>query len=104
MPLWHLGGYLLGKISAKMGVKQAMICTDAVEEVINKHYEKQKIFLRDHEAEKPLLESIHQFQLEEQSHQNSAQKHIDILSLKDRILYNVISKICKIDIFASKKL
>ena len=104
MPLWHLGGYLLGKISAKMGVKQAMVCTDAVEEVINKHYEKQKIFLIDHPTEKPLFEAIHQFQFEEQSHQNIAQKHIDTLSLKDRILYNVISKICKIAIFASKKL
>ncbi len=104
MPLWHVGAYFLGKISAKLGVKHAMICTDAVEEVINEHYEKQKEFLVKHPTEKPLLDAINQFQIDEQSHQEIAQNHINRFSFADRIFYKIVSAICRIAIFSSKKL
>ena len=40
-PIWHMAGYGLGVITAAMGVKAAMACTVAVEEVIDRHYQEQ---------------------------------------------------------------
>ena len=104
MPIWHLGGYLLGRITAKLGAKQAMICTDAVEEVIGQHYEEQKLFLKKNISEKDLYNSITQFQAEEFQHQDIAQNAIGNINLKDRILYGIINFICKIAILCSKKI
>ena len=40
-PLWDFAGYFLGYATAKMGEKTAMLCTAAVEEVIDEHYSDQ---------------------------------------------------------------
>lgn len=40
-PLWHVGGYVLGMVTAMMGEKAAHACTIAVEEVIDEHYQGQ---------------------------------------------------------------
>src|ERR1700722_3820126 len=37
-PLWHVTGYALGALTARMGAEAAMACTVAVEEVISAHY------------------------------------------------------------------
>jgi 3-demethoxyubiquinol 3-hydroxylase len=41
LPLWHVGGYLLGAATALLGERAAMACTVAVEEVIGEHYRSQ---------------------------------------------------------------
>lgn len=46
-PLWHVGGYALGMITAMMGEKAAHACTIAVEEVIDEHYQGQLKQLSD---------------------------------------------------------
>ncbi|MBX9696991.1 MAG: demethoxyubiquinone hydroxylase family protein [Alphaproteobacteria bacterium] len=40
-PLWHVGGYAMGAISAMISEKAAHACTIAVEEVIDAHYQSQ---------------------------------------------------------------
>ncbi len=40
-PLWHVGGYAMGAISALISEKAAHACTIAVEEVIDAHYQSQ---------------------------------------------------------------
>jgi len=40
-PLWHVGGYVLGIVTALIGEKTAHACTIAVEEVIDDHYQNQ---------------------------------------------------------------
>ncbi|MBM3468244.1 MAG: demethoxyubiquinone hydroxylase family protein [Alphaproteobacteria bacterium] len=40
-PLWHIGGYALGMLTALLGEKAAHACTIAVEEVIDEHYQDQ---------------------------------------------------------------
>ena len=47
MPLWSIGGYLMGAISAKISLKAAMIVTKNVEAVIEDHYAKQINYLED---------------------------------------------------------
>lgn len=46
-PLWHVLGFALGASSAFLGEKVAMICTVAIEEVIEQHYTRQVIILGD---------------------------------------------------------
>ena len=40
-PVWQVAGFALGAATALMGEKAAMACTEAVEEVIDRHYAEQ---------------------------------------------------------------
>ena len=44
-PIWKVGGFTLGFLTALAGKKAAMTCTTAVEEVIDEHYQEQIEFL-----------------------------------------------------------
>lgn len=67
-PVWHVGGYLLGAVTALMGERAAMACTVAVEEVIDGHYAGQLDYLGPDEAE--LKDKIRTFQAEELEHRD----------------------------------
>ncbi|MBL4603635.1 MAG: demethoxyubiquinone hydroxylase family protein [Emcibacteraceae bacterium] len=70
IPLWHVAGFLLGAGTALLGTKAAMACTEAVEEVIDKHYAEQIESLDDDESE--LAETLEKFRLEEVEHKQIA--------------------------------
>ncbi|MFW0777537.1 MAG: demethoxyubiquinone hydroxylase family protein [Rickettsiales bacterium] len=70
MPLWHVGGYAMGAVTALMGEKAAMACTVAVESVIDDHYAAQEASLG--ESENELKSVITQFRAEEQEHHDTA--------------------------------
>lgn len=55
-PIWHFGGFMLGAVTAKMGVKAAMACTVAVESVIDEHYAEQLEVLDGFDARSGSLE------------------------------------------------
>ena len=40
-PIWGVGGFALGFITAMIDKKSTMVCTTAVEEVIDEHYQEQ---------------------------------------------------------------
>lgn len=44
-PLWKVGGYAMGFITAIIDKKAAMACTTAVEEIIDEHYQEQIEFI-----------------------------------------------------------
>jgi 3-demethoxyubiquinol 3-hydroxylase len=67
-PLWHVGGFLLGAATARLGERAAMACTVAVEEVIDEHYGRQREALPEEEAE--LKAAIAEFQAEEVEHRD----------------------------------
>ncbi len=73
MPLWHIAGFALGAVTARMGRKAAMACTAAVESVINEHYAAQKDRLNDKEQE--LATVIETFRREEMEHHDTAIAH-----------------------------
>lgn len=66
-PLWHVGGYALGMITALIGEKAAHACTIAVEEVIDEHYQTQLEELKkttdSHDALVTLIEECRQDEL-----------------------------------------
>lgn len=69
-PLWHVGGYALGALTALLGEKAAHACTIAVEEVIDDHYKDQLAQLPDKDA--PLPRLIEQCRQEELAHKETA--------------------------------
>ena len=68
MPLWHVGGWLLGAVTARLGTEAAMACTVAVESVIDSHYAEQEEALANTPEEAPLATAIAAFRADEQHH------------------------------------
>lgn len=73
-PIWKIGGFGLGFVTAFLDEKAAMACTTAVEEVIDEHYQSQ---LRDldeceeiSEEIKELKEKIEKFRQDEIHHRD----------------------------------
>ncbi len=104
MPIWNLGGYLMGALSAKVNLKTAMLVTKSVEDVIENHYEEQINYLEQTDPQNPLLEKIKSFRDDEINHKNIAIEYESFPSVFAKIFENGIKVICKSAIFLSKKL
>ena len=65
-PLWHAAGFALGAGTALLGTKAAMVCTTAVEDVIEKHYAGQLAALGDDDPE--LAAMVEEFRDDEIAH------------------------------------
>ncbi|MFY9589760.1 demethoxyubiquinone hydroxylase family protein [Rickettsia endosymbiont of Halotydeus destructor] len=98
---WHHFGYLLGAGSAILGPKTAMLITQAVEEVIEEHYQKQIDYLKGIDTE--LLDNIIQFQADEIAHKNTAIIHDSEQAFLAPIISKIVKLICYISISLSKK-
>jgi 3-demethoxyubiquinol 3-hydroxylase len=101
-PVWHIGGFALGAITAIMGKHAAMACTEAVEEVINEHYLEQLDKLP--ESEQELKENIEKFRQEELEHRDIAVNHGSQNTKMHQTLTKTIKTISKISIFLAKKI
>ena len=71
-PLWHVGGFALGAVTALISEEAAMACTDAVETEIDRHYGRQLEELGDDDPE--LAADIAAFRAEEVEHRDSARE------------------------------
>lgn len=72
-PIWRLAGFGLGAATALLGEKAAHAFTEAVEEVIEAHYERQSQALGG--AEPELRAMIDKFRADEAGHRNTAIEH-----------------------------
>ena len=102
MPLWHVLGKLIGKVTAKAGKESAMACTVAVEDVIEGHYKKQ-INLLKNSPETELKSKITQFREEELEHRDIGLDEGAQQAPSYNILYNIIQKGSKAAIWLSKR-
>lgn len=102
-PFWHIFGYMLGYIPAKLSIKKAMVCTDAVEEVIDNHYQGQLDILNKIDSEKELAQKIKKFQEEENQHRDIAGDYINSVGLGDIVLKKITKIFCTIAINLSKR-
>lgn len=100
MPFWHVMGYALGKASAKLGKSYAMVTTEAIEEVIDKHYQEQ---LHNPHLHKDMAEKIEQFRQEELEHHKIAKENTDNFNLKHKILYHFVKLGCKLSIALARR-
>lgn len=101
LPLWHMGGFMLGAASAILGEKAAMACTVAVEETIEKHYQKQEHYLQD--IEPAIQEKISQFRHEEMEHHDKGLDHGAEDSPFYMALHGAVTRITKTAIWLSER-
>ncbi|MAI02337.1 MAG: demethoxyubiquinone hydroxylase family protein [Rickettsiales bacterium] len=100
-PIWKIGAFSLGVITAAIGKKSTMACTEAVEEVIIDHYEKQASYLKD--KDKKLHNVTKKFCKEEKEHLDLAKNHDTGNDLFHTTLKKGIKTISKIAIKISEK-
>ncbi|WP_347939354.1 demethoxyubiquinone hydroxylase family protein [Rickettsia oklahomensis] len=101
---WHYYGFLLGALSSLMGIKTAMLITESVEEVIEKHYEQQINYWHGLGCEQELLDNLIKFQLDEIEHKNIAIMHDSTKAIFAEISSKIVKIICRISIILSKKI
>ncbi|MEM7047404.1 MAG: demethoxyubiquinone hydroxylase family protein [Pseudomonadota bacterium] len=100
-PFWDLAGYALGAGTALMGVKAAMACTVAVEEVIEEHYNEQEEQIGDRDPE--LTAKIQKFREDELEHRDLGLEHDAELAPAYRVLYQVIRTGSHLAIWVAKR-
>lgn len=103
-PIWGVGGFALGFLTALIDKKSAMVCTTAVEEVIDEHYQEQikeldfiieNIDENSREEFKNLQQNIKNFRDEEIHHRDVAYDN----DARDFVAYKPLSNFIK---FATK--
>lgn len=72
-PLWNVAGFGLGAVTALIGEKAAMACTEAVEDVIEKHYAEQIAILEKDDEEAALTATLVKFREDELGHKATAE-------------------------------
>ena len=100
-PIWKRGAFGLGVITAIMGKKATMACTEAVEEVIIEHYDQQSKYLKDKDKKLSLL--TEKFRNEEAEHLDVAKNHDTGSDLFHNTLKKSIGALSKIAIKISEK-
>jgi ubiquinone biosynthesis monooxygenase Coq7 len=91
MPLWSLGGSLLGFLTALAGRQSIWVCTAAVESAVHRHLDDQLHFLSGRDADlHALILSIRE---EELAHLRHALDHLHEPGPAQRALQAVISAV-----------
>jgi ubiquinone biosynthesis monooxygenase Coq7 len=101
-PLWHVGGFALGAITALISEKAAMACTDAVETEIDRHYAEQLEHLGEDDPE--LAADILDFQADELEHREVARQAGALEAVGYPVLTTLIRGICRGAIQVSKRI
>jgi len=100
-PVWEVAGFALGAVTALMGEKAAMACTEAVEDVIDRHYADQVERLEDRDPE--LTKTVETFRAEEIAHRDTATAHGAAEAPAYRLLSGAIKTGCKVAIALSTR-
>lgn len=101
MPIWHVFGYMLGYVSARAGTSYAMLCTEAVEEVIDEHYRSQYrrvLAMKD----KNLAKKIEQHRKDEEEHMHIAIEKGSMNAPLYPYIKSLISSLCRFAIYSTR--
>ena len=101
-PLWRVAGFALGAGTALLGEKAAHACTEAVEDVIEKHYASQITELEGRDPE--LAAELSKFRDEELAHRDHALSEGAQEAVGYPVLAAVIRAGCRAAIKISEKL
>jgi ubiquinone biosynthesis monooxygenase Coq7 len=101
-PLWHVGGFMMGAVTALINEKAAHACTIAVEEVIAEHYQNQLDRLGHTEPE--LRAVIAKFREEELEHKEHAEQEGGREAPAYQAITSVVKKITKTAIWLSERI
>lgn len=103
-PFWHIAGYAVGVLTARIGVEAAMACTVAVEHVISGHYGEQLGALKNNKDEKNLYAKIKQFKAEEEEHHDIGIENDAELAPAYKLLSFMIGRGSKLAIEIAKRI
>lgn len=112
-PLWHVGGFMMGALTAAMGRNVAHACTAAVETVIDEHYQEQLIALQENNAlddqekdkNQKLMQLIEHCRAEECEHKKIAEDESGVdLETSYPITTNIIKGITRAAIEIAKRI
>lgn len=101
-PVWDAAGFALGAVTALMGEKAAMACTEAVEEVIDDHYAQQQDRLKGRDAE--LEDVVARFREEEIQHRDTARAEGAKEAPAYPVLTGIVKAGCRLAIKLSEKI
>ena len=101
-PLWKIGAFSLGIVSAALGKKATMACTEAVEEVIIQHYQNQAKYLKG--KDEYLREITEKFAKDEEDHMHTAQEYDTGDDTFHKIFKKGVKVISKIAIKVSERI
>ncbi|WP_240309535.1 MULTISPECIES: demethoxyubiquinone hydroxylase family protein [Sphingomonas] len=101
-PLWHVGGFALGAVTALISEEAAMACTDAVETEIDRHYSEQLDQLGEQDPE--LSADIRSFQADELEHRETARAAGAANAPAYPLLTFAIRGVCRAAIEISKRI
>ncbi|MBA4249614.1 MAG: demethoxyubiquinone hydroxylase family protein [Candidatus Puniceispirillum sp.] len=107
MPFWHVGGFLMGAITAFAGRNLAHACTSAVETIIDEHYSHQVQLLSQSQNmdEKKLAYTLEQFREEECQHKEIANTESEMnLKAKFPLTTSLIENITKFAIKCARSI
>ncbi len=103
-PVWKVGSVILGAVTTRLGSNYVYACTEAVEEVIVKHYQEQIKYLDKTKIDENLKKKIKKFCEEEDKHRVVADRSIKENSLGLKVFKNFTKNITKLAIKISKKI
>lgn len=103
MPIWHVAAHGLGVATALLGEKAAHACTEAVESVIEGHYDRQVTELEGR-GETELATKFAKFRDEETAHKDLAVEEGAHEAPAYPILSSVIKAGCRLAIRVSEKI
>ena len=101
-PVWDAAGFALGAVTALMGEKAVMACTEAVEEVIDAHYEAQAEALKGTDPE--LEDVVARFRADEIVHRDTARAEGAREAVGYPLLTAVVKAGCRLAIRLSEKI
>ena len=101
--VWKIGGFSLGALTALLGKNYVMACTEAVEDTIVKHYEKQLNEIPKSE-EKEIRKKIKKFLEDEDQHKKTGASGISSNDIKLNVFKFLIKGLTKTAIRLSEKI
>lgn len=105
MPLWKWVGRTAGAVSAALGTKAAMACTEAVEDVIDDHYNKQIQNLEQNQPnEIDLIQALKRFREDECNHRDAAAEYTQDSSAAKQMVKEIIKMGVRAAIKISKRI
>lgn len=103
-PIWYVGGFAMGALTAALGRQSAHACTIAVESVIEDHYGKQLSDFESTSQNQEIKETILQCQADEVEHKNQAQSQGGRDAKGFNVISTIIKTIVKFSIVVAKKI
>ena len=101
--IWKIGGFSLGALTALLGKNYVMACTEAVEEIIVKHYEKQLHEIPSSE-EKEIRKKIKKFLADEDKHKETGASGISSNDIQLNVFKFLIKGLTKTAIRLAEKI